>query len=94
MTASINLRRYCLVGGSETVAHGEGGPFDRDQLRARVLALAPALAARPEHSWGIWYRDAYEFLCAFMALALAGKRLVMPHNMQPGAAAQDRKSVV
>jgi acyl-coenzyme A synthetase/AMP-(fatty) acid ligase len=86
MTASIDLRRHCLAGGPQPVAIGIDGDFSRDQLRTCARTLGQALAARPERCWGIWYGNAWDFLCSFMALALAGKQIVMPHNMQAGTA--------
>lgn len=86
MTISINLLRHCLAGGPQTVALDAEQHFSRDLLRTRVLELSQALAARPERGWGIWYSSAWDFLCGFMALALAGKQIVMPHNMQTGTA--------
>lgn len=86
MTKRIDLRRHCLAGGPQIVALGAERHVNRDQLRDRVLELSRALAARPEHRWGIWHHSAWDFLCSFMALALAGKQIVMPHNMQTGTA--------
>src|SRR5690625_7183146 len=86
MTKRIDLRRHCLAGGPQIVALGAERHANRDQLRDRVLELSRALAARPEHRWGIWHHSAWDFLCSFMALALAGKQIVMPHNMQTGTA--------
>ncbi|MDQ2076974.1 AMP-binding protein [Marinimicrobium sp. ABcell2] len=88
MTPSIDLRQHCLAGGPQPVALSAHGSFSRDQLRERASTLGQALAARPEQRWGIWYQDAWDFLCGFMALALAGKQIVMPHNMQAGTAHQ------
>src|SRR5690606_7274370 len=59
-----------------------------DDLAARSLALAAALAVCPEQRWGLWFTDATDFLSSFLALALAGKDIVMPHNMQAGSAQQ------
>src|SRR5690554_4823706 len=86
MTICIDLRRHCLAGGQQAVAIGAEHHFSGEQLRARACELGQALAARPEQRWGIWYSNAWDFLCGFMALALANKHIVMPHNRQAGTA--------
>lgn len=85
---TVNLRQHCLAGGTHAVAVGRGQSLSADQLAVRCRQRAAALAARPERRWGLWFADATEFLCSFLALALAGKAVVMPHNMQAGSARQ------
>lgn len=85
---TVNLRQHCLAGGSHPVSSGGDCPLTVDDLAARSLALAAALAACPEQRWGLWFTDATDFLSGFFALALAGKDIVMPHNMQAQSARQ------
>ncbi len=85
---TVNLRQHCVAGGSHLVAVAAGEQLTADQLAARSLSRAAALAMQPEQRWALWFADVSEFLCSFLALALAGKAIVMPHNMQAGSARQ------
>ncbi|MDO3383460.1 AMP-binding protein [Gilvimarinus algae] len=81
----INLRRVALAGGRHALALTAAGTRSADELAGRVRGLYAWLRLRPEQSVGLWLASGYDFLCAFIALALAGKRIVMPHQMQEGA---------
>lgn len=83
---SINLRQHCLAGGSHSVMLSAAGALSADQLAVRTRERAAALAAHPAARWGLWFTDSAEFLCSFLALALVGKAIVLPHNMQAGSA--------
>src|SRR5690606_27690230 len=83
-----NLRHLCLAGGERVIATSAAGNVGADDLARRVQTLAAGLAVRPESRWGIWFEDSVDFLCGFLALAVAGKALVMPHNLQAGSALQ------
>ncbi|HEY7885095.1 MAG TPA: AMP-binding protein [Cellvibrionaceae bacterium] len=85
---SPNLRQLCLVGGAQVIATDAAGSISADALAQRIQKLAAGLARRPESRWGIWFEHSVDFLCGFMALAVAGKALVMPHNLQAGSALQ------
>lgn len=89
MTRAVDLRRHCLSGGEHPVCFAP--PMSADRLRERALTLSGALARRPETDWGLWYENAADFLVAFFALALAGKRIVLPQNTRPGNAARLRE---
>lgn len=83
-----DLRQLALSGGDYVVAINDGYHLTANELAVRVSALATALRARPEQRWGLWYENSVDFLCAFLGLAQAGKAVVLPHNMQPGSAAE------
>lgn len=87
MKTTSSLRQLCLAGGSQAVAVRAGQRYYRDDMRHFALQLAAALRQRPEHTWALWLNSPYEFLCSFLALALAGKRIVLPANMQAHTAA-------
>ena len=86
MTFTSPLRQLCLDGGEQTVALRGERRFSRDDLRRHALHMAASLRQRSELTWALWLTRPYDFLCAFMALALAGKRIVLPANMQPQTA--------
>lgn len=69
-----------MAGGDRRVAD----TMTANELRERVFALSAGLSGRSEQLWGIWYGNAADFLCGFLALALAGKHIVLPQNIQPG----------
>lgn len=87
MTTLLRLRPLLLAGGSHPLLLSGEQTITADQLRERVLRLAAALATRPGQRWAVWLNTPGEFLITFMALALAGKTLCLPGNMQPATAA-------
>ncbi|WP_049721099.1 AMP-binding protein [Gilvimarinus polysaccharolyticus] len=88
MSTSVNFRAAGLAGGSQTVAWTPQGAVSADDLRARVLTQARAWNQLDAQSVALWLPDSIEFLVAFLALALAGKRIVLPHTLQAGASVQ------
>lgn len=82
MKTTPSLRHLCLAGGRQPVALRAGHSYCRDDMRSLALQLAAALRQRPEQTWALWLNSPYDFLCSFLALALAGKRIVLPANMQ------------
>lgn len=86
MKAKPHLRQLCLTGSSQTLAIRAGVVYTGADLRTQALAIAAALQQRAEHTWALWLTSPYEFLCHFMGLALAGKRILLPGNLQPGTA--------
>jgi acyl-coenzyme A synthetase/AMP-(fatty) acid ligase len=88
MNTSVNVRDVVLAGGKQTLAWRSKAAINGDELRAQVLLLARALARLDAHSIALWLPDSYDFLAAFLALALAGKRIVLPHTLQAGASVQ------
>lgn len=87
MKSTPDLRSLCLAGGSHPVAIRAGVALTADDLCRLARAMASGLHQRPERTWALWLESPFEFLCSFMALALAGKRIVLPGNMQTGTAA-------
>ena len=85
MNTSVNVRDVVLAGGKQTLAWRSKAAINGDELRAQVLLLARALVRLDAHSIALWLPDSYDFLAAFLALALAGKRIVLPHTLQAGA---------
>lgn len=91
MSTSINLRNVVLAGGSQTVAWTPQGAISADELYTRVLTQARALVRLEAQSVALWLPDSVDFLVAFLALALAGKHIVLPHTLQAGACVQMAK---
>lgn len=88
MNSSVNFREIGLGGGSQVVAWTAQGAVTADQLRQRVLTLAAAVAPLAARRLALWASDSYEFLTAFLALALSGKHIVLPHNLHAGSSVQ------
>lgn len=88
MSTPVNVRQSLLAGGSHVVAWTPQGPVTARQLRARVLCQARALSLLEASRVALWLPDGVDFLTAFLALALTGKRIVLPHTLQKGACAQ------
>lgn len=86
MTSISRLRPLLLAGGEHTQLIVSGQPVSANQLRDSALALAAVLAPRPEQRWAVWLQNSGDFLVTFMALALAGKTLCLPGQMQPASA--------
>jgi acyl-coenzyme A synthetase/AMP-(fatty) acid ligase len=83
MTVRSSLLQLCLEGGARGIAlTGETAPT-ADNLRRAVLSCATALRQKDESTWALWLSNPYDFLTCFLALALAGKTLVLPGDMQP-----------
>lgn len=88
MTSISHLLQLCLAGGAHSVTLDSDSAQSADALRAKTLALAATLRARPEHTWALWVQTPFEFLACFFALALAKKNILLPGDMQPGTASQ------
>lgn len=56
-------------------------------LQTLVSALSASLVGRREQSWVLCCEDAFYFVCAFLAVLSAGKRVIIPPNFQPGTLA-------
>ncbi|MCP8900133.1 AMP-binding protein [Gilvimarinus xylanilyticus] len=85
---SNNLRRLAFGGDERVIAYRDGEPLNRTRLRADVLALYHSLRRSSEERVGVWLASGYDFLTVLLALALAGKKIVMPQNLQPQSAAE------
>lgn len=72
---------------SHPVAYRGDAVLTSAALRAQVAALAAELSARPEQRWALVCRDAYYFVCAFLAVLHSNKQLVIPPNFQSGTLA-------
>lgn len=55
------------------------------QFSTDVFELSQRLIERDEHKWALCFQDSYYCAVAFMALAHAGKHLILPSNYQPAA---------
>ncbi|WP_052481287.1 AMP-binding protein [Gilvimarinus agarilyticus] len=88
MNTSVNIRDVGLRGGPQVVAWTAHGAVTADQLRRRVLTLAAAIAPLESHRVALWQSDSYDFLSVFLALALSGKQVVLPHNLHAGSSVQ------
>ncbi|MDO6748501.1 AMP-binding protein [Gilvimarinus sp. 1_MG-2023] len=86
MSTSFNIGSLALQGGAHCVALDAQRRYSADDLKLRVEALYQSLVQKDEHHVGVWLTNPWDFLCVFIALALAGKRIVMPHNLQAGTA--------
>ncbi|MDO3387795.1 AMP-binding protein [Gilvimarinus sp. SDUM040013] len=88
MTEPLDIGYLALQGGDHIVAVDGDTVFSADDFKQRVERFYASIAQQAEHSVGLWLSSPWDFLCIFAALALAGKRIVMPHNLQAGAAGQ------
>lgn len=88
MIQTADVVKTALAGGSRPIAYTGEGVLNADDLHRQVLAWYQFLNDKPQQSVGIWLASSWDFLCAFIGLALSGKRIVMPHNLQEGAALQ------
>ena len=66
--------------GTTVVAYTNAGIKTREDLRADVAALLPALQAHPAREWIWWEVDSYRFLTGALAVMAAGKTLLLPPN--------------
>lgn len=85
---SNNVRRLALRADETVIAYRGGEPITCNRLRADVLSLYHGLRQSSEVRVGVWLASGYDFLTVFLALALAGKKIVMPQNLQPQSAAE------
>src|SRR5690554_7802381 len=88
MNTLVNIREVALAGGTQAVAWGLQGVVSGRQLRQQVLAQARALAQLEAHTVALWLPQSDDFLITFLALALTGKHIVLPHTLQVGVGRQ------
>ncbi len=67
------------------VATHQGDEQNWQQFKTDVFELSQQLSQHNEHKWAICFQDSYYCAVAFMALAHAGKHLILPSNYQPAA---------
>ncbi|WP_020208024.1 AMP-binding protein [Gilvimarinus chinensis] len=84
--SSVNLRRQGLVRSEQVLAYRANDVVTRTDFSRQVLAFYRALRSRPEQRICLWLDSGVDFLASVLALAMAGKRTVMPHNLQPQSA--------
>ena len=90
----LDLSSWFKVQGSTIVAYVDQQAVSHQQLQSQVSILAAQLRALPEHRWAIWQDCSYQFLVAFLALAHAGKHILLPGNLQSGVAAEIASDIV
>ncbi|UTF59725.1 AMP-binding protein [Gilvimarinus sp. DA14] len=83
---SINLRKQGLFYSEQVLAYRGEDAITRADFCRQLQAYYRALRVRPEHRVCLWLSSGVDFLAAVLALAMAGKRTVMPHNLQPQSA--------
>jgi acyl-coenzyme A synthetase/AMP-(fatty) acid ligase len=66
------------------VAIRGGAPVTRAEFRAVVARWRNTLAAKPGSSWALYFEDSLNFACAMLGAWQAGKRVLLPGEVQPG----------
>ncbi len=87
VSLSQSFLRDVLKGGAHSVVVcGESNEvrLTATQLRNNVISFANELIAFPDKNWLLWAATAESFCIQFLALALAGKHIILPANIVPG----------
>lgn len=90
---SLSKPGFCSLSALITSGHSDhvlvagdsDSIIDWSQFRVEVQALKSILVASSYQKWALCFDDSYHFAVAFIALAQAGKEMVLPGNRQPAA---------
>lgn len=69
---------------NEPVAYDQNNIYDWADFKAQVTAWSAVFRAEPFKNYLLFAENTYAFAIGFFALAFAGKRIILPPNVQPG----------
>lgn len=81
----MNARLPDLAADARPLALSEGGMLSRATFWQRVHGLERALAQHPARRWALVCEDSAWFAAGFLAIANAGRELVLPQAPQAGS---------